>query len=790
MWVYITVNPADYAYIYGQGPNSTASMSLYIQSGKFNIWNGSNIIAGATTYLLNTWYHVAISRSSTSLRLFLNGIQDGSVTNSSNITTGSTLGASIGRWAEIGDTRYFTGYISNVRVLKGTALYTANFTPPTSPLTAIANTSLLTLQSRIGENNHRFVDQSSLNHLITRSGNATQGSFSPFSQTGWSNYFDGTSDSLLTPGDTSLVLDGNFTIEFFMYLNSLSLSAPISSNQGSFTSGAFAAIISHATASNKLSIWVENINNAAFLIASTSTLSIAQWYHVAIVRNSGVIRLYLNGVDEGNTSSSATITLNGGSTPRFRIGQYWNGTINGYISNLRVLKGSAVYTSAFTPPTSPLTAIANTSLLTCQSNQLIDNSTNNFTITKNGDVSVQAFSPFAPTTEYLPATHGGSGYFDGTGDYLSIPNNSALKLTNGDWTIEFWMYCTGAQASSNNAIWTQDDTGGFTGIIITANSSRQVQFTSSQAGNAWTYLFQTFGTYTDNTWHHVAVTKSGSTVRGFFNGVLGLTINGFPATVFSSANASVLGVYASSAYFNGYISNFRIVKGTAVYTSNFTPPTAPVTATANTSLLLNFTNAGIVDATAKNTFETVGAARVSTALSKFGGSSLYFDGSGDYLKTPASQNFIFGSGNWTIELWVYLNATSRQGFAAFGDGAGSIVPWEIGVGSAGKFRLLVQPVSASQIVIDGTTTPTTGTWYHIAGVRNGSTATLYVNGISEASSSALSTTALNTVADAVVIGSYSYGFELNGYIDDLRITKGFARYTANFTPPTATFKLR
>ena len=302
-------------------------------------------------------------------------------------------------------------------------------------------------------NNQSFIDSSSNNFTITRNGNATQGTFTPFSQTGWSNYFDGTSDSLLTPGNTSLVLDGNFTIEFFMYLNSLSISAPISSNQGSFASGAFAAIISHGTAANKLSIWAENINNAAFLIASNSTLSISQWYHVAIVRNSGVIRLYLNGVNEGNTSSSATITLNGGATPRFRIGQYWNGTIIGYISNLRVVKGAAVYTAAFTPPTSPLTAIANTSLLTCQSNRFVDNSTNAFVMTPSGDVSVQTFSPFAPSDVYSAATNGGSAYFDGTGDNLTQASGQQVSFGTGNFTIEAWIYWTTSIASESAIMW-------------------------------------------------------------------------------------------------------------------------------------------------------------------------------------------------------------------------------------------------------------------------------------------------------------------------------------------------
>jgi hypothetical protein len=234
----------------------------------------------------------------------------------------------------------------------------------------------------------------------------------------------------------------------------------------------------------------------------------------------------------------------------------------------------------------------------------------------------------------------------------------------------------------------------------------------------------------------------------------------------------------------GYISDLRIVKGTAVYTTGFIPPAAPVIPIANTSLLLNFTNAGIIDQHGSNVIETLGGVQISTAVKKYGNASMYFDGTGDYLTIRNSQNFAFSSGNWTIELWIYLNSSARQGFVALGDASGSNVPWEIGVNASGKFRLLTQ-TSGGQIIMDSTTTPSTGIWYHVAGVRNSGTATLYVNGVAEATSSSLSTNSLTTETNAIQVGKYSYGFELNGYIDDLRFTKGYARYTANFTPPTA-----
>ena len=104
----------------------------------------------------------------------------------------------------------------------------------------------------------------------------------------------------------------------------------------------------------------------------------------------------------------------------------------------------------------------------------------------------------------------------------------------------------------------------------------------------------------------------------------------------------------AGGYFSGYTSNLRMIKGTALYTSAFTPPTAPLTAVTSTSLLLLGTNAGIYDGAMQNNLTTVGDAKISTTQSKFGGSSIFFDGTGDYLFIPKTHSFLFGGGNFTI----------------------------------------------------------------------------------------------------------------------------------------------
>ena len=400
-----------------------------------------------------------------------------------------------------------------------------------------------------------------------------------------------------------------------------------------------------------------------------------------------------------------------------------------------------------------------------QNNTFLDSSTNNFTITRNGNTTQGTFSPFSQT--------GWSNYFDGSGDYLSVAHNAAMSVLGSSFTMECWFYLTAAQRDAG-LISKHDGSGGY----IFRLDTTFIRFFTSAATVDRTYSFAA------NTWYHVAVVSSGTTGTLYINGVAqGATFstNGTNA----SSTVQIGRTNTTTNDFPGYISEVRITN-TAVYTGTFTPPSAPLTAVTGTALLCNFTNGGIIDNTAKNVLETVGNAQISTSVKKFGTGSLAFDGTGDNLRIPNSQNYAFGSGNWTIELWVYLNALGRQGFVTLANSSGTNVPWEVGLNASNKFRVLVQ-TSGGQIVIDGATTPSTSTWYHIAAVRNNGTVTLYLNGTSDASNSTLSTNALVAETNSVNVGTYAYGYPLNGYIDDLRITKGVARYTTTFTPPTAAF---
>jgi hypothetical protein len=634
-----------------------------------------------------------------------------------------------------------------------------------------------------GGQNNTFLDSSSNNFTITRNGNTTQGTFSPFSQTGWSNYFGsgGASYLIANATDTSKFAfgTGDFTIEFWMYAEALTAPSGLVTfydQRAASTDGVCPTIYYY---SDQLLVLVQSTN-----VIYGSSLSLNQWTHIALSRVSGNSRLFVNGVQTGSTYSDSNNYVAPSSDIRIFANAYGGSrSPTGYCSNFRVVKGTGLYSANFTPPTSPLTAITNTQLLTCQSNRFVDNSSNALTVTPYNTPSVQAFSPFAPTAAYSASTVGGSGYFDGNGDYLSTPDADALDLSTGDFTIQGWIYALSDAADLDGIVGKRSSSvfDGWRIAFDVTSSVNKIDINHSGDGTE-----RKTPAINKNEWVHFAFTRTSGTLRCYANGVLGDSVAGYTYD-FSNTYEVVIGTNApgNNLDFPGYITGVQILKGTSLYSgSTYTVPTSPPTNITNTSLLLNFTNAAIIDNTAKNVLETVGNAQISTTQSKFGGASMAFDGSGDFVQTFASSpNLQFGTGDFTVEGWVYFNASGQHGILQISTNPG-------GFNTSNTNSIAVQRSATGQWEIyaknsnpQASATINQSQWYHFAVVRSGTTTTFYVDGVATITVTSDST---NYTGSYIGLGAiYSTAVPLNGYIDDLRITKGIARYTSNFTPQTS-----
>lgn len=655
------------------------------------------------------------------------------------------------------------------------------------------NTGMVHGNGTNGGTNNTFLDSSTNNFAVTRNGNTTQGTFTPFSLPAgyWSNSFDGSGDYLVVAGNSNLAFGtGNFTIECFFYLRDAVTSGFIYDARTA-TNQAVPCIL---TGANTVQYYVSGAGRiTSGLIAGN------KWYHLVISRVSGSTRMFLDGVQTGATYTDATNYINNTNRPVIGTnGDNVSFFCNGYVSNLRVLNGTG--TTAPTVPTAPLTAITNTQLLTCQSNRFVDNSANAYAITRAGDARTIGFSPFYNPTAYLPQNNGGAMFFDGSGDYLACTNNTTFGT--GNFTVECWLYMPViTNTFSSGIIATANYNGVDRGWSLELNASgnpRFFIFTSAGAGAVVTSSTLLLA----NQWTHLAAVRSGTTVTIYMNGAsiasgTIATTDDFSGPIYVATIATSFAIGVRGYSYAGWISNARVVNGTAVYTSAFTPPTAPLTAITNTQLLLSGTNASFIDNAANLTIETVNTS-ISTAQSKYGSGSMLFNGTSAYANiiTPFGNggNVVNTLGDFTIEGWVYLNSISanQEIFYINGNTVSYAAVRLAANATSGNISLLCSTNGTTHAInVTNSTSPLTiNRWIHLAVVRTGGSIIVYFNGTAIITSVSIGATTALLVGTTSALGAIlnsSWTSFFNGYISDFRVTS-YARYLGNFTPPTSTLQ--
>ena len=357
-WMYSGVNSVDTYYRrlwMTDGPTENASGNFQIAivptTGVINLWETASAldVSGVSDVTTSTWNHIAAVRSGSTLKLYVNGKEELSTTYTTAISPNSgSPRPRIGNYNATSGQGNYNGYLQDYRVYKGVAKYTEEF------LCGAVDSSI--------------VQDSPSGIAIPRTLDSHTGGSVALHTTA------NVSPDIIVASNSDLYLDGDFTIEFWIYLNSINndtqhpsvITFPDNSGLGQV----------YINSTNKFySLWFPNTDICRTPYKSAK---VGRWQYVTITRSSNSCRIFIDGVLQNTTTSSQAF---GNSYGGLRIGGYTQntGNIDGHISNLRIIKGTALYTSSFTPPTEPLTNVTGTSLLCFQS----PNDVEAFTVDKN-----------------------------------------------------------------------------------------------------------------------------------------------------------------------------------------------------------------------------------------------------------------------------------------------------------------------------------------------------------------------------------------------------------------------
>jgi len=405
--------------------------------------------------------------------------------------------------------------------------------------------------------------------------------------------FDGTTGQLTVSGsDSATTYDfgtDDFTIEFWRYKSSSAVES-------------YVARLDAAGGSATSDFWFGNVNGVDGFYyyegttgrnLSTESQPLNTWAHLAVVRYNDYLTLYLNGKEV--TSRPHSAAFNNGSA-NLRIGGdgassgNTNYPLEGFLSNVRITK-KALYTSNFKPSMRELEVTAETVLLACQSKT-------DATLEKTGKTLVVGGTPVA--SELTPGLltpivkSGGGSAITGSVEFTGSPSKLTadsvdFAMGSNDLTMECWFYNgvdtithllqidTGTYQSpsdiTNFSLATRDAAAGDIRFLIRNDSGSNLSDLVAGAPGAKI-----------NAWHHLAGTIEGTTTRLFLNGIL-IASGTISGTRTHTGQRCTIGANQTSRYLKGYLSNVRIVKGTALYTADFIPPTRELKNVPGTVLL-------------------------------------------------------------------------------------------------------------------------------------------------------------------------------------------------------------
>ena len=754
--------------------NSATSGAIYYQGVRFDpypVWTTSSYTNTSTTI---------------NVQLLVGGYGSGTVTfavsSGNTLPSGVTLSSSGllgGTVSQAGQSSTYNFYIdvtdSENQITTQQIALTVNISDPYFSL----NSTVINFDKSINAtNNFIVVDSSNNNYAMTASGTASQSSQNPFGFGTWSMDFTNALAYATVPASANLnVGTANFTVEAWVY--------PLAFGDVTGYSGSIRGVFSFGDA-NYFGLNTSGVPVYQGTAFGSTAISTYAWTHIAWSRISSSLTCYVNGVSVGTQSVSGSI---GNSVTNSSLGAHAGGNyFYGYISNLRVLNGTGIYTGNFTTPTAPLPVVANTQLLVCQASSFRDVSNNAFVVTrqKNGARAAAAvpniirFNPFGVSGNAYSSSantlyHGSIDFT--IGNFGGGLSTAAPISCPGAFTWECYAYVPYIPFNIGWLGFNLNEAPYRWGGWITTGGAIQGNLYGS--GNQG---FTGDGAVITGAWSHYAFTRDGSgNVRFFRDGVVqGTTTlgNQYGGQVGNGTGISLSGP--------GIACDIRFYQGVCLYAAAFTPTWQPLDNSNSANILVKALNGSVYDQTMMNSYRLVNASS-NTTIVKNGTASISFTGSSSYMNTAVSSS---SSGtqstldrNFTVEAWVYFNTVaSVQPIMAYGT-AGAAT--QLLFSFSNTLGLRWNYAGATTNINQGSASGwSTGTWYHVAVTRVGTQITLWKDGANVATGTA--STAYGGV-DLYVGGSIGDSVYMNGNIDDFRITNGQARYTTAFAPPTSLF---
>jgi hypothetical protein len=709
-----------YSFIYNVQAGNRLSFATK-GGNSFNVPDYYGASSNAINIPLNTWVHVAVTRTSNQIKFWYNGSLVGTDSTYSwssinlNVTPGANNNLYIGRTSGFnsvdGAVWHFPGYLSNIRITNGVARYTGNFTPATSQFpTNEGSTQYATKYiGLIGGLNDKNVDygvqklsDSSLK-VVKMSQTTTpfpSGSLSSSVDRVYVNVLNYTNVSV-----TSSYATNALTASYILGGGANGSSGTSGNNGTSGTSGTSSTAGSSGTSGQN--------GTSATAGSSGSSGNSGTSGTSGATGASGTSGSTGSSGTSGTTGSSGSSGNNGTSGSSGATGASGSsGTSGG---------GASLTTGSLYPITSSWSRRSLTASYALNASGGGSSLAGAQTFISNGSQTVYTLNQSVVNRDQI----------------LVVTNGVVQSRTGSNYTV------SGTTLTLSEAV----QSGGLIDVRF-INAGQGSSGTSGINGTVQT------GSIAKQTILYNVTSGSQNVITG-----LNLSGNKWGIDIKEEWDAkSVTG----DQYYNScsLLLHCNGANGSTTFTDN---SKNNITVTAN------------------------GNSQISTAQSKFGGASGLFDGSGDYLYVPASSIQVLGN-TWTIECWY--QAISRSNtyptIISVSDNsyAGTIVLFDRHGSASTKFSFAVANAGA---IVSGTTNVSNGTWYHLALVSNNGVVTMYVNGISEASQSSTTNSANKQIYIGANFDYASYPTYLNGYIDELRITKGIARYTTNFTPQTSEF---